>query len=465
MAAPPTEPTRSVTPADIPEGFVLGTATSAYQIEGAVTADGRGRSIWDALAMRPGAIADGSSGSPACDHYRRWEEDLDLLAELGVDSYRFSVAWPRIQPTGRGTPVQAGLDFYDRLVDGLLERGIQPNVTLYHWDLPAALEDDLGGWRHRDTAGRFADYTLHVAERLADRVPRWATLNEPWCSAFLGYQDGEHAPGVHDEAGSVRAAHHLLVGHGLAVQALRSVGAADVGIVLNLNHVRPATDREGDREAAERVDGTQNRWWLGALAGQIPEDVTATSIAPFVDTEELVRDGDAALVAEPLDWLGVNTYFPQVVAAGEDETRRPAGPGLDGTVLTPPAPGEPTNMLGWRIDPERAAAVLHQAHAFHPGLPLLVTENGIPLRDEVAVDGGVHDPARVAYLTDHLAALLDVRSSGVPLEGYYAWSLLDNFEWAHGYEPRFGIVHVDYQTQERTPKDSFHWLQGLARGR
>ena len=465
MADPPTEPTRTLTPGDLPEGFVLGTATSAYQIEGAVAADGRGRSIWDAFAMRPGAIADGSSGAPACEHYHRWEEDLDLLAELGVDSYRFSVAWPRIQPTGRGAPLQAGLDFYDRLVDGLLERGVRPNVTLYHWDLPAALEDDLGGWRHRDTAGRFADYALAVAERLADRVPQWSTLNEPWCSAFLGYERGVHAPGVRDEAGAVRAAHHLLVGHGLAVQALRSVGASDVGIVLNLNDVRPATDRPADRDAAARMDGTQNRWWLGALAGQVPEDVVASSIAPFVELEELVHDGDDELLAEPLDWLGVNTYYPEVVAAGDDPDRRPAGPGLDGVVQVRPARDEPTNMLGWRIDAGRAAAVLHQAHAFHPDLPLLVTENGIPLPDEVAPDGSVHDPARIAYLTDHLAALLDARQAGVPLEGYYAWSLLDNFEWAHGYGPRFGIVHVDYATQERTPKDSYHWLQDLAHGR
>ncbi len=465
MAAPPTAPTREVTPGDLPDGFVLGVATSSHQIEGAVTADGRGRSIWDALAMRPGAIADGSSGSPACDHYRRWEDDLDLLAELGVDSYRFSVAWPRIQPNGRGRPLQAGLDFYDRLVDGLLERGIRPNVTLYHWDLPAALEDDLGGWRHRDTAGRFADYALLVAERLADRVPAWSTLNEPWCSAFLGYERGEHAPGVRDEAGSVRAAHHLLVGHGLAVQALRSVGAEGLGIVLNLNDVRPATDREGDRDAAERVDGTQNRWWLGALTGAIPEDVLATSVAPFVELEELAREGDAALWAEPLDWLGINSYGPQVVAAGDDDDRRPAGPGLDGVVHVPADSSEPTNMLGWRIDAERAAAVLHQAHAFLPDLPITVAENGIPLPDEVGADGAVHDPARVAYLTDHLAAMLDTRDDGVPLVGYHAWSLLDNFEWAHGYGPRFGIVHVDYDTQERTPKDSYRWLQDLARGR
>lgn len=465
MAAAPTEPTREVTPGDLPDGFDLGTATSSYQIEGAVTADGRGRSIWDALALRPGAISDGTSGDPACDHYRRWETDLDLLEELGVDSYRFSVAWPRIQPTGRGAPLQAGLDFYDRLVDGLLERGIRPNVTLYHWDLPAALEDDLGGWRHRDTAGRFADYALHVAERLGDRVETWATLNEPWCSAFLGYQAGVHAPGVRDEAGSVRAAHHLLVGHGLATQALRTVTSADVGIVLNLNHFTPATDREGDLDAAERCDGTQNRWWLGALAGAFPEDVVANSIEPFVELEELTRDGDAALCAEPIDWLGVNTYYPEVVAAGDDPELRPAGPGLDGIVNVPAGQDEPVNMLGWRIDAERAAAVLLQAHEFLPDLPITVTENGIPLRDEVDQHGDVHDPARVAYLTDHLAAMLDTRAQGVPLVGYYAWSMLDNFEWAHGYGPRFGIVHVDYETQERTPKDSYRWLQELARGR
>ncbi len=463
MAAPPTTPRREVAPDDLPDGFVLGTATSAYQIEGAVTADGRGRSIWDALARRPGAIADGSSGASACDHYRRWEDDLDLLADLGVDSYRFSVAWPRVQPLGRGEVLQAGLDFYDRLVDGLLERDIQPNVTLYHWDLPAALEDDLGGWRHRDTAGRFADYALVVAERLADRVPLWSTLNEPWCSAFLGYERGVHAPGVRDEAGAVRAAHHLLVGHGMAVQALRSVGARGVGIVLNLNHVRPATDRPGDHDAAERTDGTQNRYWLGSLAGDPPADVAA-SFAGLVDPEHLHHDGDTELLAEPLDWLGVNTYYPQVVAAGDDGERRPAGPGLDGVVTVPAVADEPVNMLGWRIDAARAAAVLRQAHDHLPDLPIMVAENGIPLPDRVE-GGRVDDAARVAYLTDHLAALLDTRRDGVPLEGYYAWSLLDNFEWAYGYGPRFGLVHVDYDTQERTPKRSFRWLRALARGR
>lgn len=443
---------------------MLGTATSAYQIEGAVTADGRGRSIWDAYALQPGAIADGSSGAVACDHYRRWQDDLDLLAELGVDSYRFSVAWPRIQPTGRGTPLQAGLDFYDRLVDGLLERGIRPNVTLYHWDLPAALEDDLGGWRHRDTAGRFADYAHVVAERLADRVVWWSTLNEPWCSAFLGYQRGVHAPGAHDQPGAVRAAHHLLVGHGLAVQALRAVGAQQVGIVLNLNQVTPATDSEGDRDAAGRMDGTQNRYWLGSLAGDPPADV-ADAFAGFVDPEQLHRAGDADLHAEPLDWLGVNTYYPEVVAAGDDPVRRPAGPGLDGVVKVVPSRDQPTNMLGWRIDADRAAAVLHQAHAHLPDLPIMVAENGIPLPDALDGEGQVADRARVAYLTDHLAALLATRAEGVPLEGYYAWSLLDNFEWAHGYAPRFGLVHVDYDTQERTPKRSFHWLADLARSR
>jgi len=452
-----------VASADLPEDFVLGVATSAYQIEGAVMADGRGRSIWDAFALRPGAVADGSSGSPACDHYRRWQEDLDLLEDLGVDSYRFSIAWPRIQPTGRGQPLQAGLDFYDRLVDGLLERGIQPNVTLYHWDLPAALEDDLGGWRHRDTAGRFADYALAVGERLADRVSWWSTLNEPWCSAFLGYERGVHAPGVRDEAGAVRAAHHLLVAHGLATQALRSAGADGVGIVLNLNDVRPLTDEPADREAAERMDGTQNRYWLGSLAGAPPEDVAA-SFASITEPEQLHRDGDAELIAEPLDWLGVNTYYPEVAAAGDDAELRPAGPGLDGTIRVPPQSGEPTNMLGWRIDAERAAAVLHQAHEHLPDLPIMVAENGIPLAD-VERDGRVDDPARTAYLTDHLAALLDTRDGGVPLVGYHAWSLLDNFEWGRGYGSRFGLVHVDHETQERTPKGSFHWFRDLAMGR
>lgn len=463
MGSAPTEPAREVTPDDLPDGFVLGVATAAHQVEGAVTADGRGRSIWDAYALRPEAIADGTSGAVAGDHYHRWQDDLDLLAELGADSYRFSVAWPRVQPTGRGRPLQAGLDFYDRLVDGLLERGIRPNATLYHWDLPAALEDDLGGWRHRDTAGRFADYALAVAERLADRVEWWATLDEPWCSAFLGYERGVHAPGAQDEAGSIRAAHHLLVGHGLAVQALRSVGATGVGIVCNLEDVAPATDREGDRDAAERVDGIQNRYWLGSLAGAPPPDVAA-AFAEVVEPEQLHRDGDAALIAQPLDWFGVATGRPQVVAAGDDVVRRPAGPGLDGVVKAPAGQDEPVSMLGWRIDPGRAAAVLRQAHEHLPDVPIMVAGNGLALPD-VVEEEQVDDAARIAHLTDHLAAMLDTREDGVPLQGYHVWSLLDGFEWALGHAPRFGLVHVDHETGQRTPKRSFHWFAELARQR
>jgi beta-glucosidase len=463
MAVAATEPSATVAPEDLPEGFVLGTATSSYQIEGAATADGRGRSIWDALCARPGAIADGSSGAVACDHYHRWEGDLDLVADLGVDVYRFSIAWPRIQPTGRGRPLEAGLDFYDRLVDGLLERGVTPLPTLYHWDLPVALEDDLGGWRHRDTAGRFADYAAIVGDRLGDRVERWATLNEPWCSAFLGYERGEHAPGVRDEAGSVRAWHHLLLGHGMATQALRSVTGGEVGIVLNLSDIRPATDREGDRAAADAVDVTQNTMWLGPLAGRVPEAVHEL-VGDLVELDELVRDGDRGVVAEPLDWLGINWYCPTIVRAG-GRGERPAGPGLDGIREVPPGPREPGNMLDWHIDADGIVTSLEQAARWHPGTPIVVTENGVPLPDRVGADGGVHDPARVAYLSDHLAAVLRARAGGVPVEGYLAWSLMDNFEWAHGYAPRFGIVHVDYDTLERTPKRSYRWLQELASNR
>ena len=463
MAVPPTRPTASVTPADLPDGFALGTATSSYQIEGAVTADGRGRSIWDSLAMRPGAIADGSSGDPACDHYNRWEQDLDLVAELGVDVYRFSIAWPRIQPTGRGRPLRAGLDFYDRLVDGLLERGVQPWPTLYHWDMPAALEDDLGGWRHRDLAGRLADYALHVAERLGDRVPRWATLNEPWCSAFLGYEAGVHAPGVRDEPGSVRAWHHLLLAHGMATQALRSVTDAEVGIVLNLSDIRAASDREGDLAARDLVDLTQNTMWLAPLAGRTADGLDEL-VDGLVELDELVRPGDAEVVAEPLDWLGINWYCPTIVTAGTTGDDVP-GPGMDGVSALPPGARDPGNMMGWHVDPSGIVTSLRQAASFHPDVPIAVTENGLPLPDEVAADGGVHDPARIAYLTDHLAGVLEARAQGVPVEGYLAWSLLDNFEWVWGYGPRFGLVHVDYDTQVRTPKDSYRWLQDLARGR
>lgn len=464
MAHAPTHATASVTAADLPAGFVLGTATSSYQIEGAAHADGRGRSVWDALCAVPGAIADGSSGAVACDHYHRLDEDLDLIAELGTDVYRFSVAWPRIQPSGRGAPLAAGLDLYDRLVDGLLARGVQPWPTLYHWDLPAALEDDLGGWRHRDLAGRFADYAAIVGDRLGDRVRRWATINEPWCVAFLGYERGVHAPGVRDEAGSVRAWHHLLLGHGMATQALRSVADGDVGIVLNLTDVRPRDDGEGDRAAADLVDLVANRMWLEPLAGQRPDDVVDL-VGGLVDLDQLVRAGDATTIAEPTDWLGVNWYRPTTVRAGDGPGLRPAGPGLDGIVEVLARDDQPGSMLDWPIDADGIVASLAQAHAALPDQPIAITENGIALADRVDADGRVHDPARVAYLTDHLAAVLRARDRGVPVDGYLVWSLMDNFEWAEGYGPRFGLVHVDRDTLRRTPKDSYRWLRDLCRGR
>lgn len=464
MTNPPTEATASVRASDLPPGFVLGTATSSYQIEGAASADGKGRSIWDVLCEQPGAIADGSSGRVACDHLARMDEDLDLIAELGVDVYRFSVSWPRVQPTGRGTVLAAGLDHYDRLVDGLLERGIQPYLTLYHWDLPWTLEDELGGWRHRDTAGRFADYAAVVADRLGDRVARWGTLNEPFCSAWLGYEAGQHAPGVEDEAGAVRAAHHLMLGHGMAVQALRAAGVDDIGIVINPSEVRPATDRDADVDAAHLVDAIHNRWWFGALAGDFPAEALEVMRA-LVDLDELSRDGDAATTAEPIDWLGINTYFPTIARAGDDPGLRPPGPGLDGIEAVPPDPGEAHTMLDWRVDPTIIPAVLRQAHGYLPDLPIVITENGMAHPDELASDGTCHDPWRVAYLTDHLAATLHARRDGIPVEGYLAWSLLDNFEWAYGYGPRFGLAHVDFDTQRRTPKSSFRWLQELASSR
>jgi beta-glucosidase len=442
------------------DGLQVGVATSAYQIEGAVTADGRGPSIWDVFCREPGAIADGSTGDDACEHYHRLEDDLDLLAWLGVDAYRFSIAWPRVHPEGRGRTNAAGLGFYDRLVDGLLERGIAPMATLYHWDLPAALQD-AGGWASRDTAGRFADYAEVTARVLGDRVASWATLNEPWCAAHLGHQVGVHAPGVRDDAVAVAAAHHLLLAHGLGVEALRGTAAREVGIVINPAPVWPASEAESDLAAAHLVDGVLNRWWLDALIhGRYPSDVLEAFGA--VADLSVIREGDLALIGASIDWLGVNFYRPERVAARGDGA--PAiGPALDGIVAAPIDADH--TQLGWPIHPPSMTDVLRRITDDYGPLPLWITENGAAYDDAPDADGAVRDDRRVDYLDAHLSAALDARDAGVDLRGYLVWSLLDNFEWAEGYVPRFGIVHVDYGTQRRTPKTSAHWLRDLLAAR
>ncbi|TDC01916.1 beta-glucosidase [Micromonospora fluostatini] len=446
-----------------PPGFLWGAATAAYQIEGAATAAGRGPSIWDTFSHTEGRVVEGHTGDVACDHYHRVAEDVRLMAELGLKSYRFSVAWPRVQPTGSGPANQQGLDFYRRLVDELLAHGIEPWLTLYHWDLPQPLEDE-GGWPARDTAGRFADYTRLVVDALGDRVRYWTTLNEPWCSAFLGYSSGVHAPGRTDPAAAVRAGHHLMLGHGLAVQALRAGRPdAEVGVTVNLYPVTPATDAPGDVDAARRIDGLANRFFLDPLLrGSYPADLRADlrSVTDFGH----VRDGDLAVIATPLDLLGVNYYSRHVVAAPAEGAERSGPSDWPGSAdVRFVKRGVPVTDMGWEIDAPGLVETLRRVHDEYTDLPLYVTENGSAFVDTV-VDGRVDDADRLAYFDSHLRAAHAAISSGVPLRGYFAWSLLDNFEWAWGYTKRFGMIYVDYDNdQARIPKSSARWYAEVIR--
>ncbi|WP_422734655.1 GH1 family beta-glucosidase [Micromonospora sp. WMMD558] len=442
-----------------PEGFRWGAATAAYQIEGAVRDDGRGPSIWDTFSRTPGKVHQGHTGDVACDHYHRYADDVALMAELGLRTYRFSVAWPRIQPDGTGPVNPRGLDFYDRLVDALLARGIDPLVTLYHWDLPQALED-RGGWTARETAEHFATYATVVHARLGDRVRTWTTLNEPWCSAYLGYGNGVHAPGVRDAGAAFTAVHHLLLGHGLAARALRAAGAATVGITLNTGDIRPADpDRAADAAAVRLVDGLQNRIFLDPLLRAAYPDDVLDHAARIVEPTFL-RDGDEKLIAAPIDLLGVNYYSPTYVAGRPGGAGNEAYPGTDGAVEFLPPAGPLTDM-GWMIEPAGLTRLLERLAADYPGVPLLVTENGAAYPDKTGNDpaGAIVDTDRIAYLDGHLRAAHEAIARGVDLRGYLVWSLLDNFEWAEGYRKRFGIVHVDYLTQRRTLKASARWYQ------
>ena len=434
-----------------PSGFRWGTATAAYQIEGAVAADGRTPSIWDTSCRQPGAIVNGDTGDVACDHYRRWREDLAIVAELGLTDYRFSVSWPRIEPVP-GRINAAGLDFYDRLVDTIRELGIRPVLTLYHWDLPQWLQDD-GGWRERSTAKLFAWYAAILAERLGDRVATWTTLNEPWCSAFLGHGSGVHAPGLRDPALALRVVHNLLLGHGTAVSGLRAIlpRTAEVSLALNLHQVRAASDRPDDLDAARRIDGVANRIFLDPVLGRgYPEDVRRDV---FEHTDfGFVRPGDLDLIAAKIDSIGVNFYSPSLVIADPESPEIAAYPGSQGVSFVDP--GFPVTAMDWPVDASALTDLLLRVSTDAPGLPILVTENGAAFDDHLDADGRVRDEERTAYLHDHLAAVHDAIAPGADVRGYFAWSLLDNVEWAYGYDKRFGIVRVDYDTQERTVKDS-----------
>ena len=447
--------------AELPATFRWGVATSAYQIEGAVAEDGRTPSIWDTFCRIPGAVAGGDDGDVACDHYHRMPEDVALMRDLAIDTYRFSVAWPRVQPGGRGPANPAGLAFYDRLVDELLAQGIDPWVTLYHWDLPQELED-AGGWPARDTAERFADYAMLVFDRLADRVRTWTTLNEPWCSAMLGYAYGTHAPGRRDFGDALHAVHHLLLGHGLATARLRAAarGPVDLGITLNPTVAVPASDSAADRAAARRSDGLGTRIYLDPIVyGRYPSDVIEDLAARGIRLP--VQDGDLEIISTPIDVLGVNYYFT-VQLSGVDEQGRTED--TDGNPVERVVPmGRPTTAMGWEIEPAGLTDLLVRISRDYPGVPMVVTENGAAFDDRPDESGVVDDADRIDYLASHIAAVATARQRGADVRGYLAWSLLDNFEWAYGYAGRFGLVRVDYDTQARIPKRSALWYRDTIR--
>ena len=433
-----------------PEGFRWGVSTASYQIEGAVREDGRGQSIWDTFTHQPGRIKNGDTGDVACDHYHRWPEDVALMADLGIDAYRFSIAWPRVQPTGRGTPNVAGLDFYDRLVDGLLEHGIRPLPTLLHWDLPQALQDE-GGWMNRDTAYAFADYSAVVAARLGDRVKSWITLNEPIVHLAYGYAFGMHAPGEALMFDAMPVAHHQLLAHGLATAVLRASGAEEVLIANNCTPVRAASELPEDATAAEIYDAFHNRLFLDPiLLGTYP-DLSAMGLPA---DPEFVEPGDLEIISTRIDGLGVNYYNPTLIAAAD-----PAVTGLPFDFRE--FEGVPTTAFGWPVIPEGLTELLVGLKARYGDAlpPITITENGCSTADEPGVDGAVHDAARIEYLDSHINALHRAIEAGVDVRGYLTWSLLDNFEWAEGYTQRFGLVRVDFETLQRTPKDSYRWYQ------
>jgi beta-glucosidase len=443
-----------------PDGFLWGAATSAYQIEGAVDVDGRGPSIWDTYSHTAGKIDNGDTGDVACDHYRRWRDDIDLIGSLGVNAYRFSIAWPRILPTGRGPVNRAGLDHYSRLIDALLERGVEPVVTLYHWDLPQALEDE-GGWRNRETVERFAEFATTCYEAFGDRVRWWLTINEPWIVGLLGYLHGLHAPGYKDDVpGEVTVFHHLLLAHGRATQAFRGrVPEGKIGIALNLSPHYPASDDPADVAVTWASDGYVNRWFLDPLyRGTYPDDMRER-YEHLLGPLEFIRAGDLDAIARPTDYLGVNYYSFRVMQAVPGDTpwpwrvivpeNVPTTAGFTGGVVSTEA--------GTPIVPQALTDLLVRVRDDYGAPPIMITENGAVFPEPL------HDGRRVQFIHDHVAALHDAIGRGVPLLGYCHWSLLDNFEWKLGYAQRFGLVHVDHETLERTVKDSGRYYASIAR--
>ena len=436
-----------------PNGFIWGSATASYQIEGAVAEDGRAPSIWDTFSHTPGKTVNGDTGDVACDHYHRWQGDVQLMRELGLQGYRFSIAWPRVVPEGTGQVNARGLDFYDRLVDALLEANITPLVTLYHWDLPQ-VQQDRGGWANRDTADAFVAYTDAVVRRLGDRVKHWITHNEPWVVSFVGNYEGRHAPGIQDLRTALQVAHHLLLSHGMAVPAIRAGSAgAQVGITLNLSPGRPASTSPEDQAAARVCDGYTNRWFLDPLYGKgYPEDM----VARFGAAMPQINVDDLAHAAVPTDFLGVNYYFPTIVRAAASGHEPLGFLALSPEELA--AAGHELTAMGWPIVPDAFTELLTRLHRDYAPKTIYVTENGVAFDDKV-VGGGVHDPRRIAYLHSHIGAVRQAIADGAPVGGYFLWSLMDNFEWAYGYSKRFGIVYIDYPTQTRIPKDSAAWYR------
>jgi beta-glucosidase len=440
-----------------PPDFLWGASTSSYQIEGAVHEDGRGPSIWDTFSHTPGNVENGDTGDIADDHYHRWADDVALMADLGLPAYHFSIGWPRLFPDGGTTLNERGLAFYDRLVDALLERNITPVVTLFHWDLPQALQD-RGGWVNRDTVEAYTQYARTCFERLGDRVPIWITQNEPWVVAILGYLRGIHAPGHTNLQEMLDVSHHLLLSHGSAVQAYRSSGrTGQIGITLNLFATYPKTDTDADRAAVIGSDGYTNRRFLDPLLlGSYPQDTADIFAAAGADALAAVKDGDLATIAAPADFLGVNYYNRRVVSADTEEFGWKVEPAAD--------PGINTSDLGWEITPEGLYDLLTRLKRDYPPIPIYITENGISLDDRIGPDGNVDDPRRIEYLRAHFEAAQGAMAEGVDLRGYFVWSLFDNFEWAMGYRPRFGLVYVDYSNgQRRIPKSSAQWYASVIR--
>ena len=448
----------------LPENFLFGAATAAFQIEGAARTDGRTDSVWDTFCRVPGAVINGDDGSVACDHYHRYPDDIRIMTELGLDAYRFSVSWSRVRP-GHGALNPRGIAFYDSLVDSLLAAGLDPWLTLYHWDLPQELED-RGGWANRDTAERFVEYAMDVHAALGDRVTRWTTLNEPWCAAFLGYGAGAHAPGRQDASDAIAAGHHLLLAHGAAVRELRLADPSlDLGITLNLSVIDPVDNTDADRDAARRIDGQLNRFFLDPIfRGAYPDDVLRDLEGSW--PAGLVHEGDLAAIAQPIEFLGVNYYHGEAVSVRPAASRESLEAPTDRPTSTPFPAAEgvffhsrdlPRTSMDWEVQPEGLTRLLRRVHDDYTSAAataLYVTENGAAYDDTVAEDGAVHDAERTLYLESHLAAVADAVAQRVDVRGYFYWSLLDNFEWAWGYAKRFGIVRVDYETLQRTIKDS-----------